>query len=100
MNTALLVWNRVICHTGLFKNIISVRDTNFTEALWTNLHMLLGTKLAFTTAYYPQNDGLAERIVQIFEDMIRRVCAYGLQFKDSNGFTHYLCTLIPALEVA
>ncbi|MBW0526127.1 hypothetical protein O181_065842 [Austropuccinia psidii MF-1] len=32
--------------------------------------------------------------------MIKRFCAYGLEFKDSDGFTHDLCTLIPALELA
>ncbi|MBW0500302.1 hypothetical protein O181_040017 [Austropuccinia psidii MF-1] len=31
--------------------------------------------------------------------MIKRFCAYGLEFKDSDGFTHYWCTLIPALEL-
>ncbi|MBW0489428.1 hypothetical protein O181_029143 [Austropuccinia psidii MF-1] len=32
--------------------------------------------------------------------MIRRSCAYGLEIKDFNGFTHDWCTLIPALELA
>ncbi|MBW0575305.1 hypothetical protein O181_115020 [Austropuccinia psidii MF-1] len=32
--------------------------------------------------------------------MIRRFCAYGLEFKDSDGFTHDWCTLITALELA
>ncbi|MBW0567536.1 hypothetical protein O181_107251 [Austropuccinia psidii MF-1] len=32
--------------------------------------------------------------------MIRRFCAYCLELKDSDGFTHDLCTLIPALELA
>ncbi|MBW0524456.1 hypothetical protein O181_064171 [Austropuccinia psidii MF-1] len=32
--------------------------------------------------------------------MIRRFCAYGLEFKDSDRFTHDWCTLIPALELA
>ncbi|MBW0501899.1 hypothetical protein O181_041614 [Austropuccinia psidii MF-1] len=32
--------------------------------------------------------------------MIRRFCAYGLQFKYSDGLTHYWCTLIPAFELA
>ncbi|MBW0580399.1 hypothetical protein O181_120114 [Austropuccinia psidii MF-1] len=100
MDTALLIWNRVISHTGLFKNIISDRDPKFTSALWTNLHKLLGTKLSFSTAYHPQTDGLAERMIQTLEDMIRRFCAYGLEFKDSDGFTHDWCTLIPALELA
>ncbi|MBW0493910.1 hypothetical protein O181_033625 [Austropuccinia psidii MF-1] len=32
--------------------------------------------------------------------MIRRFCAYGLEFKDCDGFTHDWCTLIPELELA
>ncbi|MBW0462567.1 hypothetical protein O181_002282 [Austropuccinia psidii MF-1] len=32
--------------------------------------------------------------------MVRRFCAYGLEFKDCDGFTHYWCTLLPALELA
>ncbi|MBW0528215.1 hypothetical protein O181_067930 [Austropuccinia psidii MF-1] len=38
--------------------------------------------------------------MQTLEDMIRRFCAYGLEFKDSYGFTHDWCKLIPALELA
>ncbi|MBW0568746.1 hypothetical protein O181_108461, partial [Austropuccinia psidii MF-1] len=56
--------------------------------------------LSFSTAYHPQTDGLAEKMIQTLEDMIRRLCAYGLELKDSDGFTHYWCTLIPALELA
>ncbi|MBW0519162.1 hypothetical protein O181_058877 [Austropuccinia psidii MF-1] len=48
----------------------------------------------------PQTDGLAERMIKTLEDMIRRFCAYGLEFKDSDGFTHDFCTLIPVLELA
>ncbi|MBW0570421.1 hypothetical protein O181_110136 [Austropuccinia psidii MF-1] len=65
LDTALLIWSRVISHTGLFKNIISDRHPQFTSALWTNLHKLLGTKLSFSTAYHPQTDGLGERMIQI-----------------------------------
>ncbi|MBW0510221.1 hypothetical protein O181_049936 [Austropuccinia psidii MF-1] len=100
MDTALLIWNRVISHTGLFKNIIGDRDPKFKSALWTDLHRLLGTKLSFSTEYHPQTDGLAERMIQTVEDIIRRFCAYGVEFKDSDGFTHDWCTLIPALELA
>ncbi|MBW0517958.1 hypothetical protein O181_057673 [Austropuccinia psidii MF-1] len=32
--------------------------------------------------------------------MVRRFCAYGLEFKDCYGFTNYWCTLLPALELA
>ncbi|MBW0466129.1 hypothetical protein O181_005844 [Austropuccinia psidii MF-1] len=39
-------------------------------------------------------------MIQTLEDMIRRFCAYGLEFKDSDGFTQDWCTLIPALALA
>ncbi|MBW0568280.1 hypothetical protein O181_107995 [Austropuccinia psidii MF-1] len=61
MDTAIMIWNKVISHTGLFQNIISDRDPKFTSELWTNLHNLFGTKLSFLTAYHPQADGLAEK---------------------------------------
>ncbi|MBW0513924.1 hypothetical protein O181_053639 [Austropuccinia psidii MF-1] len=100
MNTAIIICNKAIRHTGLFQNIISDRDPKFTSALWTNLHNLFGTELSFSTAYHPQTDGLAERFIQTLEDMIRRFCAYGLEFKDSDSFPHDWCTLIPALKLA
>ncbi|MBW0541131.1 hypothetical protein O181_080846 [Austropuccinia psidii MF-1] len=100
MDTALLIWNRVVSWTGIFTNIISNRDAKFTSALWTNLHQLFGTKLSFSRAYHPQTNGLAGKIIQTLEDMVRRICAYGLEFKDCDGFTHDWCTLLPALELA
>ncbi|MBW0551784.1 hypothetical protein O181_091499 [Austropuccinia psidii MF-1] len=100
MDTALLIWNRVISWTIIFTNIISERYPKFTSALWTKAHQLFGTDLSFSTAYHPQADGLAERMIQTLEDMVRRFCAYGLEFKDCDGFTHDWCTLLPALELA
>ncbi|MBW0511520.1 hypothetical protein O181_051235 [Austropuccinia psidii MF-1] len=100
MYTAVMIWNRVISHTGLFQNIIIDRDPRFASALWTNLHILFGEKLSFSTAYHPQTDALSERMIQTLEDMIRIFCAYGLKVKDSDSFTHDWCTIIPALELA
>ncbi|MBW0490612.1 hypothetical protein O181_030327 [Austropuccinia psidii MF-1] len=100
MDTALLTWHRVISWTGIFKNIMSDRDPKFTSALWTNLHQPFGTKLSFSTTYHPQTDGLAERMIQTLEVMVRRICAYGLDFKDCEGFTHDWGTLLPELELA
>ncbi|MBW0542718.1 hypothetical protein O181_082433 [Austropuccinia psidii MF-1] len=99
MDTALLLRSRVISHTELFKNIISYRDPQLTSELLTNLHRFFGTKLSFLTAYHPQTYGLAERMIKTLEEMIRRFCAYGLEFKDSDGLTHDCCTLIPALHL-
>ncbi|MBW0531259.1 hypothetical protein O181_070974 [Austropuccinia psidii MF-1] len=100
MDTALLIQNRVKSWTGIFTNIISDRDAKFTSALWTNLHQLFGTTLSFSTAYHPQTDGLAKGMIQTLEDMVRRLCPYGLEFKDCDGFTHDLCILLPALDLA
>ncbi|MBW0572773.1 hypothetical protein O181_112488 [Austropuccinia psidii MF-1] len=100
MDTALLIWNRVVSWTGIFKNIISDRDPKFTSAMWKNLHQLFGTKLSFSTEYHPQTGGLAKSMIQTLEDMVRRFCEYGLEFKYCHGFTHYWCNLLPALELA
>ncbi|MBW0489596.1 hypothetical protein O181_029311 [Austropuccinia psidii MF-1] len=99
METEIIIWNKVISHTGLFQNIRSDKDPKFTSALWKNLNNLFGAKLSFSTAYHPQTDVLAERMIHTLEKMIKRFCAYGLEFKDFDGFIHYWCTLIPDLEL-
>ncbi|MBW0510669.1 hypothetical protein O181_050384 [Austropuccinia psidii MF-1] len=99
MDKAFLIWNGVLLWTGIFTNIISDREPNLTSALWINLQQIFGTKLNFFKAYHPQTDGLAERMIQALEDMVRRLCAYGLDLKACDGFTHYWCTLLPSLEL-
>ncbi|MBW0515072.1 hypothetical protein O181_054787 [Austropuccinia psidii MF-1] len=99
MDTALLIWNRVISWTGIFKNTISDRDLKLTTELWTNLHQIFGRKLSFSTTYHPQTDGLAERMIKTLEDMVRKLCEYGIEWKDCDGLTHYWCTILPALEL-
>ncbi|MBW0485139.1 hypothetical protein O181_024854 [Austropuccinia psidii MF-1] len=39
-------------------------------------------------------------MIQTLEDMVLGFCAYGLELKDCDGFTHDWCTLLPALESA
>ncbi|MBW0588737.1 hypothetical protein O181_128452 [Austropuccinia psidii MF-1] len=84
MDTALLIWNRIVSWTGIFTNIMSDRDPKFTSALCKNLHKFFGTKLSFSTAYHPQADGLPEIMIQTLEDMVRRVFEYGPEFKDCD----------------
>ncbi|MBW0507954.1 hypothetical protein O181_047669 [Austropuccinia psidii MF-1] len=38
-------------------------------------------------------------MIQTLVDMVRRLCAYGLEFKDCDRFTHSWSTLLPALEL-
>ncbi|MBW0468906.1 hypothetical protein O181_008621 [Austropuccinia psidii MF-1] len=99
MDTALLIWDRLVSWTGIFTKIIRDRYPKLTSALLINLHQLFGTKLSFSTAYHPQADGLAQRMIQTLEDRFRMVFAYGLELKDCDGFTHVLCTLLPEIEI-
>ncbi|MBW0512338.1 hypothetical protein O181_052053 [Austropuccinia psidii MF-1] len=39
-------------------------------------------------------------MIQTLEDMVRRICAYGLELKYCDGLTHDWCTLLPELEFA
>ncbi|MBW0475118.1 hypothetical protein O181_014833 [Austropuccinia psidii MF-1] len=71
MNKALLFWNKIISTCRGPKIIISDRDPKFKSEFWTNVYDMLGTKLAFYTAYHPQTDGLAERVTQTMENIIR-----------------------------
>ncbi|MBW0534554.1 hypothetical protein O181_074269 [Austropuccinia psidii MF-1] len=61
---------------------------------------MLGTELAFSSAYHTQTDGLAERMIQTIEDILRRFCAYGMEYKDHEGYTHDCFTLLPAVQLA
>ncbi|MBW0563632.1 hypothetical protein O181_103347 [Austropuccinia psidii MF-1] len=100
MNNALLFWNNIKSTCGVPKIIISDRDPKFTSEFWTNLYDMLQTKLEFSTAYHPQTDGLAERMLQTMEDILRRFCAYGMEYKEHEGYTHDWVDLLSAVHMA
>ncbi|MBW0574342.1 hypothetical protein O181_114057 [Austropuccinia psidii MF-1] len=99
MDTALLFWNKIISTCGVPKIIISDRDPKLTSEFWTNVYDMLRTKLAISTAYHPQSDGLAERMIQTMLDILRRFCAYGMEYKDHEGYTHDWFTLLPVVKL-
>ncbi|MBW0476450.1 hypothetical protein O181_016165 [Austropuccinia psidii MF-1] len=80
--------------------IISDRDPKFTSEFKSNLYDMLGTKLGFPTAYHPQSDGLAERMIQKMEDTIRKFWACGMEYKTHEGYTNDWVTLLPAVQLA
>ncbi|MBW0534297.1 hypothetical protein O181_074012 [Austropuccinia psidii MF-1] len=99
MDTALLFWNNILSTCGVPKIIISDRDPKFTSEFWTSLYDMLGIKLAFSTAYHPQTDGLAGRMIHTMEDILRRFCDDGMEYKDHEGYTNNWVTLLPAVHL-
>lgn len=99
-SAAMLYWEHCFADFGLPRIIISDRDPKFTGSFWKSLFSLLGTRLNMSTAHHPQTDGLAERTIQTLIDTIRRYCAFGLKFRDADGFRHDWVSLLPALEQA
>ncbi|MBW0481377.1 hypothetical protein O181_021092 [Austropuccinia psidii MF-1] len=91
IDKSLIFWNHIITTCGIPK-------TKFTSEFWNNLYDILGTKLAFSTAYHPQADGLDERNIQTMKDIIRRFCAHGMEYKDPEGYTHDWVTLLQELS--
>ncbi|MBW0538141.1 hypothetical protein O181_077856 [Austropuccinia psidii MF-1] len=61
---------------------------------------MLGSELAFSIAYHSQTDGLGESMIQTMEGLIRRFCAYSMESKDNEGYTHDLVTLLPEVQLA
>ncbi|MBW0498594.1 hypothetical protein O181_038309 [Austropuccinia psidii MF-1] len=100
MDTALLLLNNIISKYGIPKIIISDRDPKCTSEFWINLYEILGTKLEFSKAYHPRMAVLAERMIQKMEEIIKRFCAYGMEYNDHEGSTHDWVTLLPAVQLA
>ena len=63
--------NQVVKLHGVPRSIISDRDGRFTSRFWTSVHMAMGSRLKFSTAFHPQTDGQSERTIQTLEDMLR-----------------------------
>ncbi|KAA3452517.1 DNA/RNA polymerase superfamily protein [Gossypium australe] len=49
------------------------------DGIW-NLHETLGTRLNFTTIFYPQLDDQCERVIQVLKDMLH---SYFTNFEDN-----------------
>ncbi|MBW0553013.1 hypothetical protein O181_092728 [Austropuccinia psidii MF-1] len=39
-------------------------------------------------------------MIQTMEDILRRFCAYGMEYKDHEGYTHDWVTLLPEVQLA
>ncbi|XP_068653847.1 uncharacterized protein [Aristolochia californica] len=66
-----LVMEQIVRLHGLPKSITCDRDAVFTSTFWKDLFKLLGTKLAFSSAYHPQSDGQTEVVNRTLEIYLR-----------------------------
>ncbi|MBW0486376.1 hypothetical protein O181_026091 [Austropuccinia psidii MF-1] len=55
MDTAIMIWNKVIGHKSLFQRIISDRDPKFTSALSKNHHNQFRKKVIILSSLPPPN---------------------------------------------
>ena len=61
---------------GLPQKIISDRDARFTSKFWKALMKRIGTKVALSTAFHPQTDGITERTNRTIEEALRHYISY------------------------
>jgi len=65
-----LFLNYVWKHHGLPRKVVSNRGPQFIAEFTQELYLLLGIKLAATTAYHPQGDGQTEQVNQELEQYL------------------------------
>ena len=88
--------------------IVSACDPKFMSLFWTELHCLLGVKLAKSTAFHPQSNGASERMIRKVSQVLRTLVrpdqldwpkhlptaefALNLSVNKSTGFTPFELT--------
>src|SRR6266571_5317809 len=70
---------KVIRLHGLPTLIVSDQDSKFMSRFWCELHRILGVQLKFTTAFHPQADGEAERMIQTVVQMLQAMVRLDLK---------------------
>ncbi|KAK3041025.1 hypothetical protein RJ639_026737 [Escallonia herrerae] len=61
----------VVKYWGMPQDIVSDRDSRFTENFWTELFKLFGSQLSMSSSYHPESDGQTERFNSMLEEYLR-----------------------------
>ena len=75
LEVADLFFEQWVCKYGMPTKIISDRDVKFTSSFWQQLMGLLQCRVALSTSYHPQTDGLTERFHRSIEQVLRCYCS-------------------------
>ena len=92
-DTGKLLWNTVVKLHGVPRVIYSDRGSQFIASSWQELWRLTGTKLAFSTAYHPQTQGVVERMNAVVSQTIRCIIHDNGNIKDWEK-------ILPTVELA
>ena len=84
---AKLFMENIFKHHGLPDTIVSDRDPRFVSSFWSNLHRLLGTKLAMSSANHAETDGQTERTNRTLEQILR--CYVNKNLNDWDDYLTY-----------
>ena len=68
---------------GLHRELASDRDPRITAVFWQSVFRSLGTRLTMSTSDHPETDGQTERVIRIFEEILR---GYVKSFTDWSEF--------------
>lgn len=71
VDTARLVFQHVIAHYGIPREIVSDRDRMWSGEFWKEVCSYLDLKRLLSTAYHPQTDGQTENLNQTLEIALR-----------------------------
>ena len=75
-DTARLFFENWVCRFGMPDKIVCDRDTRFQSHFWQHLMSLLDCRVAMSTSYHPQTDGLSERYHRSVEQILRCYCSH------------------------
>ncbi len=75
-DVARLFFDNWLCVFGAPSKIISDCDVRFQSKFWESLSQCINSRLALSTAYHPQTDGLTERYHRSIEQVLRCHCYF------------------------
>src|SRR4051812_20872817 len=81
---------RIVSLHEIPKKICSDRGSIFTTNFWKAFQEALGTKIVFSTTYYPQTSGQVESVNQILKDMLRAcVISFGMKWEECLAYAKF-----------